>query len=333
MDHLKSTSHEQPRVATAFSTSAENSVTMAHHRDGNVLAGVLSGVAAAIIWGAFPVITRMSLQDSAIDFLDITFLRVTISGIVLLPVLLYTGLRRIRWHAVAIMVIGVGAPYMLVVSVGLTGAPADQFAAVTPGSMICFSLLLGALWLRLPIRKSTASGIALIILGIAFVAAESFHTGVGSATDYLFFIVGGFMWASYTAAAKKYQVEALHAASLVAVFSMVAYAPVYLYFKGAHIASVDTRSLLVYGIYQGIFASIVALFFYNKAIKHLGSTLGATFAAMIPGLSAVIEPFLLDERPTAVTLVGLAVITIGMLMAIVGSGRSKISAQKVPAER
>ena len=53
------------------------------------------GLAATLIWGAFPVMTRFGIQQSSLDFYDITFLRFATAGLILLPYLLVKGMQNI----------------------------------------------------------------------------------------------------------------------------------------------------------------------------------------------------------------------------------------------
>lgn len=192
------------------------------------LNGILCGLASAVIWGAFPVVTRLGLTQSALNGYDVTFIRYTVSGLVLLPYLLRQGLRGLGLQAVVLMVAGIGAPYMLVISFGLARAPVEQFAVVTPASMIVFSTIISTWVTGIRPEPRALIGITVIIAGVALAGYHGLTSGQGSSKGLAIFLVGGFLWAVYTVSAKRFAASALHATAVVSVFSMIFFLPLYL---------------------------------------------------------------------------------------------------------
>lgn len=111
--------------------------------------GVIYGSLASIIWAAFPVMTRFGLSRSNFDEWDMTFIRFFLSGFIAIPYFMYKSHKKeivgVPLKGIVFMVVGLGAPYMYVIALGLKFAPVEQFAVVTPASMIVFSLLLSVL--------------------------------------------------------------------------------------------------------------------------------------------------------------------------------------------
>ena len=91
------------------------------------------GLAAALIWGGFPVMTRLGVSQSGLGQDDITFIRYAVSGLILAPFMSRSLLSRFSWKAIVMVVTGIGFPYMLIVSAGLKDAPVEVFALITPG--------------------------------------------------------------------------------------------------------------------------------------------------------------------------------------------------------
>ncbi|MGJ3265080.1 MAG: DMT family transporter [Salinarimonas sp.] len=274
--------------------------------------GIACGLAAALIWGAFPVMTRLGLTRSGLDGADITFIRYTVSGLILAPWLLRRGLGGVGWGAIAAMVVGIGAPYMLVVSVGLAQAPVEQFAVATPASMIVFaSLITFAVTGARPSRR-VAFGIAVIVVGILIAGSDDIRAARTPPATWAIFLVGGLLWAIYTVTSKRCGVSALHATALVSVVSMVAYGPYYLATEGTRLFTLPPAVLATQALYQGVLVSIFALFFYSKAVVLLGAAVGATFAALVPASAIVLAALLLGEPPGATAAAGLVIVTLGM---------------------
>ncbi|MFG1324455.1 DMT family transporter [Xanthobacter variabilis] len=280
------------------------------------LNGILCGLASACIWGAFPVVTRLGLTHTPLDGYDITFIRYAVSGVVLLPYLMRAGLRGLSWKAIALMVAGIGAPYMLVVSFGLSHAPVEQFAVVTPASMIVFSTLISVWALGMRFAAQALAGIAIIILGVALAGYQGLTSPHASSLAFFIFLAGGLLWAVYTVSSKVYSTSALHGTAVVSVFSMLLYSPFYLALNGARLLDIPVMDLVVQAVYQGLLVSVAALFFYSSAVQMLGAAIGATFAALVPGSAIVLAALMLGEPPNMVAIAGLLIVTTGTAMAL-----------------
>lgn len=281
------------------------------------LNGVLCGLAAALIWGAFPVATRFGIEHTSLDGYDITFIRFGVSGIILFPFLLASGLKGLGWKQVTLMVVGIGAPYMLIVSLGLTDAPVERFAVITPGSMIIFSVVLGAYFLNNKLTPREMVGVMTIVCGIFLIGYNSFGRPLpGSLYSFALFVLGGLMWATYTIATRRYNVGSMHATIVVSVYSMILYTPFYFLVKGDSFLQHSPRDLIFQAVYQGVLVSIFALFFYSKAVFLLGSTVGSTFAALVPGAAVVLAAIFLGEQLSALSIAGLSTVTLGMVLCL-----------------
>jgi hypothetical protein len=69
-----------------------------------------------------------------------------VAGLLLLPVVIRRGLAldRLGWLGLVGIIVGTGAPYALVVAVGLRFAPAYDAGALNPGCMPLFVALIAA---------------------------------------------------------------------------------------------------------------------------------------------------------------------------------------------
>ncbi|MEH3144132.1 MAG: DMT family transporter [Methylobacterium frigidaeris] len=284
------------------------------------LAGIGCGLLAALIWGGFPVVTRAGVAHSSLDSYDVTFLRFVVSGLVLLPVLLRRGLGGLGAGPVALMVAGIGAPYMLVIAAGLTRAPVGLFAVLTPGSMIAFAAVLSTIAAGERPSGAQRAGILLILAGIVLTGSVELLGSEGIAAA--LFLLGGLLWAVYTVTTRVYAVEPLRATALVSVVSAVIYAPAYLAVRGGALLAMPPSEVVVQAVYQGLLVSVVALYFYSKGVSLLGPTVGASFAALVPVLAVLEASLVLGESPRGAALAGLAVVTLGMAAILVGPRRA-----------
>lgn len=292
---------------------------------------MVCGLVSSMIWGAFPVATRFGIERTPLDMYDVTFLRYGVSGLILLPFLLVNGLNGIGWGTIVLMVAGIGAPYMLVISHGLTYAPVERFAVVTPGSMIIFSFVLSAIFLRNRLGRYQILGIGAIIIGLGLIGYKGlYYSDADSSYAHttLVFLLGGLLWSIYAVSTRVFSVESMHATVIVSVFSIISYFPVYVLVRGSAILHAPPYDIVVQGIYQGVLVSIVALFFYSKAVFFLGPSIGSTFAALVPGTAILLAALVLDEWPSGLSVAGLFVVTLGMSLCLLA--RAAATREKVP---
>jgi len=285
--------------------------------DRNQIIGIIFGISATVIWAGWPVLSKIATNNQLQPY-DITVLRFTISGLALLPlcIIRWARLRAIALKGV-VLAIGAGAPYVLLGTSGLAYAPTSHFSIIMPTSMLLFTTIGSVIWLGDKLTLGRILGIGFIISGVLFVGGNSLvnlsmqDTFIGD----LMFLGCGFLWAIYTLLAKYWKINPWDATILVSMISACLYLPFYIYSYGTQVFEVASDTLLIQGLYQGLFASIGALYLYSKAVSILGAAKGAIFSVLLPPLSLLLASFLLDEGLTWVELVGLLIVCVGMLFA------------------
>lgn len=279
-------------------------------------AGLLYGSLAALIWGAWPVVSRFGVQQSLTPY-DITALRFGVAGLLLLPLVWRRGLGGVGWTGALVLAAGAGVPYVLVTVGGLALAPAGHAGVIVPSCMLTFSAL--GSWLFLGDRpgRTRLTGLAVIIAGVLLIGWEGL-AGSGAAVwaGDLMFVAGGLFWAIYTVGSRYWSVEPLQATALVSVLSMVLYLPVYIAFSEPQIFIAPLSETLFQGLFQGLFAAVLALLLYTRAVALLGAGRGAVFAALVPGFAVLMAYPALGEVPSWRELLGVAVVSAGMIAAL-----------------
>ena len=166
--------------------------------DSRVAAGLLAGLAAALIGGAWQVVTRQS-TTTTIAPADLAILRYGIPTLVLLPVLLRVGLvpRRLSRRLLALMVIGAGLPFGLVAMTGSMFAPATHMGVLMAGASPLFATALAwVLWRERPDRWR-AFGLACMALGVVLLGSRSFSgPSSGAWQGDLLFLLAAVLWVS-----------------------------------------------------------------------------------------------------------------------------------------
>lgn len=281
------------------------------------LLGAVYGVAAISIWAGWMSITRLGVTSS-LSASDLTLLRFGTAGLLLLPVALRSreALRRLGWWRLLILVSGAGAPYAMVATSGLKYAPAAHAGSLVPGVMPLFVALLSCVIFQERFSKSRLLGYVLILLGGAAIAGITAVAGSGETTKgHLLFLTAAFMWACYTLVLKQSRLAALEGAALVSVGSGLIFLPVFILAGDSRFESAPWSDILFQAVFQGVFATILSLYFFGKAIALLGASSGAAFGALVPALAALLAIPLLGEIPTEIDWFGILLVSAGVFLA------------------
>lgn len=282
----------------------------------NYTRGALYGLSAVCIWAAFIVVSRLGVRGALTPW-DVVAIRYVVAGVLLSPHLARNGLAldKLGWGGIAAIVLGCGAPPVLLVNAGLLFAPAAHAGALYPGSSPLFVALLAAVFLNDRLHVAKWIGIALIGLGV-FVIMWGSGASVGASQyigDALFLLAGG-AWACFTVVMKRAGISGLHAASIAAVGSLLLYLPPYAYLRGSAVFSAPLSAIALQAVVQGVLTAIVALLLYGRAVAILGATSGAAFVALTPAATGIMAIPILGEWPTGLDWISIFLISAGVYL-------------------
>jgi drug/metabolite transporter (DMT)-like permease len=282
----------------------------------SLVAGAAYGALAALIWAGFPAITKLAMASNTLTAWDVTALRFGVAGAVLLPIFVRRGLGKLRMPHALLLACGAGAPYVLLTAGGLAFAPAGHMGVITPSCMLLCSTIGGRVILHEQIGTARLVGVLTIFVGIVTLGWDGLvnHGELTWLGDSMF-VLGGVFWASYTIGSRVWQVEPFHATVVVAVLSLV-YLPGYVLFAGPQLATAPWSEIAIQAVFQGLLSAIVALLLYTRAVAILGAARGAVFAALVPSFSLLLAIPLLHEVPTPLQIVGVVLVTAGMVLAL-----------------
>jgi hypothetical protein len=198
------------------------------------LKGAVFSLAAVSIWAGWSAMTRLAVTTN-LDAWDIPTLRFGVAGLLLSPILIRRGLARERlgWLELAGIIVGQGAPYVLVAALGLRFAPAADLGALSPGCMPLFVALIAATIVGEKPSTTQNYGLSLILVGALIMigwhgSAWSASRTFGDAA----FLMAGFLTACFTVIMREAKLDPIHAAALVSTGSLIIYAPIYLALHG-----------------------------------------------------------------------------------------------------
>jgi drug/metabolite transporter (DMT)-like permease len=308
-----------PRIASA----TEQPLAIPTSADRSRWLGIAAALATVTIWAGWIALTRKGVTTSLAP-VDVALLRYAVPSLVLLPVLwrIRPALAQAGAGRSLAMIFGSGAPFFLICSTGMALAPAADIGALLPGTMPLFVALFGWLALRERISAARLLGFALILAG-AIAAAIG---GLGHAEawrGYPLLLAAASMWACYTLAFRKAGLNAWQAAAIVNAGSVVLLLPVLILSGTSRLLEAPAADLLLQGFVQGVMSGLLAMVCYGAAVRRLGASNAAAFAALAPGLAALLGVPLLGEIPSGISIAAILIVGLGVALASGAIRRSR----------
>jgi drug/metabolite transporter (DMT)-like permease len=279
--------------------------------------GSLYGLAAVSMWAAWVVAVRLGIRTSLKPW-DITAIRFGVAGLILLPYLLGKGLAvdRLGWMGLAAIMLGGGAPMVLLSYGGLLFAPAAHAASLYTALIPVYVAILAAVVLGEAFTVAKWIGLVLIVTGVLGIVWGAGGT-IGSQQNigHALFIGAGILWACYTVAMRKARLAGLHAAAIAAVGSLIAYVPVYAIIFGTGLFNTPWRDLALQAFVHGFLVAVISLLLYGRAVNLLGASNGSAFAALAPAITAILAIPILGEWPATSDWIAMLLISGGVYIA------------------
>jgi drug/metabolite transporter (DMT)-like permease len=273
-------------------------------------------VSVVMLYAGFNLVSRLGFVSS-LRLQDMAALRFSVAGVIMLPVLFHYGLRGIRPLDIAGLVFFGGIGFALLAYTGLSMAPASHGGVLMHGSIPLFSFLLVRIVHRVETTTARAIGVGAIGVGIAIMIWDSLQA---STPKQLFgdsaLMLASACWAAYGLLAQRLGLKPAHSAAIVAVFSMCIFFPVYVLVADKGLTAAGWNTILFQGLFQGVLIGCVSVFLYTQAVALLGAIETSLFTAAIPCITTVSAIFLLGEFPSAYVVAGVAIVTLGMVVAV-----------------
>jgi drug/metabolite transporter (DMT)-like permease len=274
-----------------------------------------SGLSVAILPGWF-VVTRLGLHHD-LRIWDVIALRFGEGAVLLTPALLVGPLRLPvqTWSRGFVLAVLWGAPFILLVGIGLQATSATLTSSVTPALMPVFAGFVAWAFLGQRAYGPQLCGFALIAAGLlgllyGYIQADG-HLNVGGA---LALVAAALMWALYTLRLRQTGLTSLQAAALICFWSATFHLPFYFAIGLSNLRHASTSELLFQSIYQGVMMSVVAIFAFNRAVTLLGPRAASAIIALVPVTTTFFTIPFLDEWPSwpsgeAICVVALGIVT------------------------
>ena len=280
------------------------------------LTGWLAAFATVIIWAVWAVATRHAVTHD-LPPAAIGLLRFGVPALLLLPISWRTGLfpKGLGFRK-GLGLLGSGAPFFLVVALGMQFAPAAEIGPLLPGTMPLFVALIGWLVFGERLGRIRIAGFALILIGIACIGGYGLlFAGNGAWRGHVLLLSGACLWGIYTHAYRRSGLSALQAAALIGLWSFLILLPVGAPSLVAAIGDGLAGPVILQAVLQGLLSGVAGIVLYGMAVDRLGASRAAAVSPLSIVLAALIAIPVLGEIPDAAARVGIILATLGVVLA------------------
>jgi drug/metabolite transporter (DMT)-like permease len=278
----------------------------------------ISLVLMALIWGVnFSVV---KYGTGLVNPLAYNGVRVSLAALLLLAITSFDRVNRpSRRDALLLLALGVlgNGIYQYFFVVGISQTRASDAALVVAASP-AFIAIIGRVFGTEHVARKGVVGIALSVAGIALVVLGTSQgdAGQSSLIGDLLVLAGSLAWAVYTVLLKPFtnRVNGLQ----LSAFTMLGGALSLLIVALPKMVSAPWRTLPTAGWlaigYSGVFALVVAYYFWYRGVRILGPTRTAMYSNLQPVIAVLVAWAMLGETPTVWQVVGAGSIMGGLLL-------------------
>lgn len=282
--------------------------------------GLACALGVLAIWTGFILSARLATQQSLLPW-DLAALRYLGSLPVGLAMAAAFGLPRLPWRRTLALMATAAFGFPFAAYVGTRYAPAAHGGVLMTGLLPFATALLAALVLGEGWSRRRLLSLGVVGLGIGLLALGSLGLHPGAWRGDLIFLLGCLSWAAFTVMLRLWRVPAPAAATILALYPPLLYLPPWLLLRGLPFEGVGGLTLAYHLVYQGVLAVAVAGFLFTRAVTALGGATTTTITALVPALAALLAWPLLGEPLGAAGLLGVVLVSAGMMLGVLGGER------------
>ena len=280
------------------------------------LLGYGAALAAVLITGVYPALTRLSITASTLTPGDLLLFRFGVSGLLFAPFLVLRArqIPKAQWLAAIPLSFLQGWGMAACVIFGLQFAPASHAAALGPGAVAAWIALIGFVvygvwgnWRRL-------LGISIIVVGVALILALSYR-GLSISTAMIgdaMFLLASALGATYLVYIQQRGLDPIVAAALVCVASATIVIPWHHAVATSAIATAPSEEIIWQMLVQGVLLGCCAFLALNYATLAVGSQTVGVLSGLVPVIGALSSISIAGESVSVVELAAIAVISAGV---------------------
>jgi drug/metabolite transporter (DMT)-like permease len=282
-----------------------------------VILAIAAMLGCVLIYGSNFAISRHAVLNGLTTD-DLVMLRFLTAGLVLLPIFMRNGGFRdcagAGWGRGLAITLMSGLPMTMLMIGGLALAPAAHGATITPGTVLVIGSIASVMLLGSRVTGSLISGIGIALAGLACIGLSSSSAiGADVFRGDLMFLATGLLWGLYPTMIQRWRIEGLQATAILAVVSLLVFAPWYIWSGGAFWTK-PLPVVLFHAVNQGILNVVVGLWLWAWAASIIGAGAAGRFPALIPVVGTLTAIPLLGEWPVPLQLLGMGLVVAGLLL-------------------
>jgi drug/metabolite transporter (DMT)-like permease len=291
---------------------------------GGSLAGPLLALLTVLTWSTYSLASAAGAAQGLRPW-DMTLLRFGGGALLVLPFLARRGRLRdldgLGWRRGAGLALAGGPLFGLVVYSAFALAPLAHATVFPPACVMVTGMALSALLLRERPGRYQLGGCALLGLGLVALAYDGLAAG-GRLTwlGDLLFALAGCSWGVFTFLLRRWRVAPLRAVAAVTVPSALAIVPAWLLITGGALPPAPAGTVLAQWFFQGAMGGVLGVAAFGGAVRALGAAKASALPSFTPAVTTLLSVPVLGRLPTRLELLGMALATLGLLLAILGPG-------------
>ncbi|QIZ51757.1 DMT family transporter [Dickeya zeae] len=285
------------------------------NRTKGMVFGYIAMAVAVIAWSLFAISIR-AIGASPLSVADVALFRFGVPTLLLLPWLpaRLRQLSNLRPIEVIAILVGGGIPYFFIASAGGHLTSAAHVAALIAGTSPLAVILLAFLVFRHRASKQQLRAILLILVGVAWMVMPGFNKDmIGGGT---LLLLASLLWGAYTLAIRRSGLDTIGCVLLLSIPStLILLSLMMTGLVESHISNVAWHDMLPFLLIQGLGTGIVSSLSYTVAVQRLGPGQSALIGSLCPALAYLLAVPLLGEHFSLPNVMGVAVITLGVMVA------------------
>lgn len=282
--------------------------------------GYACAFAVLFVWTGFLVFARLSQQQAFTPW-DVAALRYGGSFLVALPLVAVFGLPRLPLPRFLAVVATAAFGFPLLAYLGFRFAPAAHGGVLMPGTLPFLTAALGAVLLAEAWTRRRALSLAVVAAGILLLAADTFGTHAEAWRGDLLFLAASCCWATYTVLVRRWGIPAMQATLVIALAPAPLYLPLWWWWLPSNLAAVPGGALAFHLVYHGAFATVLAGLLFTRAVGAIGVPRTTAITAFTPALVALSAWPLLGEALGPAGLLGVALVSGGIILGVAVGAR------------
>lgn len=282
------------------------------------MVGMAAASGVVVLFAGFVLVSKYGLRTALVPW-DLAALRFTVAGLVMLPVALKYGLLGLGPGRGLVLAASGGLGFALCAYWGFSLAPAHHGSALIHGTLpLTTAVTSCALQRAWPSRWQVIASLAVMAGAVAIIGTSLNAPDRAPVTGDILLLGASLCWSCFAVLSNRWRLPPLGTAALVAVISAAIYLPIYLAAGVGHLQEAALQDIVQQAVFQGLAIGVGSILAYSTAVACLGPGATALAAASVPVLTAGGSIVLLDETLEAAAIVGLALVTLGIILGTFG---------------